>query len=501
MEWQKEDPMEDVRKSLLLIQNMKGNHSEDTIKYKEASRVDLKDSSIVDIYSETVISKKRYSQSLNSYDSNKLSIDSNSDNKMGNISPSVTKKEINQRTNEQTVNNGMKNMVTFGNGNEFKFNQRKSNPIDPLKEENYRGEQTPSSEDSNSINEEFISFGHSVKTHIVMNNINEIFTHNVEDVKNPILLNGLTILEDKDILATAGNSDKTLRLWTILKDQTIYSLKLEHEMKIFEHIPTNLKYLKERELLLAGDLKDLIFIQMKNFFKDKTNKPKTTTILKNYHSMRCLYHLKTDKMDYLVTAKGKRINYYDLKASQKVKISSKTRKFTQSIMAFEPINKKCMIVASGKLLSFWDLEKHEKIGKDYLNHEDKINVILYIKRRLSVLSGSNDGIIFLYKLDRKKISLELVQKISVAKPKMSSSIDSLFYFKEKSMLFCTNNSKEIVVYCFNSSNTLEEKSKIKDFNFQVNGLYFWKKQVSLIAYSYVKPKITILTFKGVNNVY
>lgn len=325
-----------------------------------------------------------------------------------------------------------------------------------------------------------------------------MFTQLENSIKNPILLSALVVIESEGILVTGGSNDRTLRFWSILAKENGYTLKCEHELKIFNKSITNIKYIENRQLIIAGDSQLLIMFDMTNFFEDKTKSPDPIVKLMNNHWLRCIFHYYTKSRDWLITAKNMNLFYFDFDRLESITYEINPDKFDENIMCFESIDDNFVMVGNGKSISFLDIVSGKKVGESRRDHEKLINNILYVRKRKYVLSGGDDGFIFLYKLNTKKLSLQIIQKVSPSGSTAKSFIDSLVYFEEQSMLFCTNRTKSLTIFCFNRNNLLKEKSKITELKFKVTGLYFWKKQVSLLAYSSLVPNIIILGFAGVN---
>jgi WD40 repeat protein len=237
---------------------------------------------------------------------------------------------------------------------------------------------------------------------------------------------------------------------------------------------------------------------MANFFDNKKRAPEPIVKLLNNHWLRCIFHYYTKSKDWLITAKNMNLFYFDFDKLESITKRINPDKFDENIMCFESINDEHVMVGNGKSISFLNIESGKKVGISRRDHEKLINNILYVKKRKYVLSGGDDGFIFLYKLNLKKLNLQIIQKVSPSGSTAKSFIDSLVYFEEQSMLFCTNRTKSLTIFCFNRNNLLKEKSKITELKFKVTGLYFWRKQVSLLAYSSLVPNIIILGFAGVN---
>ena len=352
--------------------------------------------------------------------------------------------------------------------------------------------------DTDPSQDDFMSFGHSVSTQKVYNNLAKMFTQLENSIKNPILLSALAVIESESILVTGGSNDRTLRFWSILAQENGYTLKSEHEMKVFNKSITNVKYIERKQLILAGDSQLLIMFDMTDFFENKSIKPRQVEVLKNSHWLRCIYHYYTNSKDWLITAKNNTLFYFDLDNMRTITPRINPDKFDENIMCFEQINDSTVLVGNGKSISFLSIRDGKRIGESRRDHDKLINNILYVKKRKYVLSGGDDGFIFLYRLNMKKLNLHIMQKVSPSGSTPKSFIDSLVYFEEQSMLFCTNRTKSLTIFCFNRNNLLKEKSKITELKFKVTGLYFWKKQVSLLAYSSLVPNIIILGFAGVN---
>ena len=346
--------------------------------------------------------------------------------------------------------------------------------------------------------DDFMSFGHSVSTQKVYNNLAKMFTQLENSIKNPVLLSALVVIESEGILVTGGSNDRTLRFWSILTKENGYTLKCEHELKVFNKSITNIKYIENRQLIVAGDSQLLIMFDMTDFFDDKAKQPEPIDQLLNSHWLRCIYHYYSKSNDWLITAKNNSLFYYDFDKMQIITSQINPDLFDENIMCFETVNSKYVLVGNGKSISFLNVVDGKRVGDSRRDHEKLINNILYVKKRKCVLSGGDDGFIFLYKLSVSDLSLAIVQKVSPSGSTPKSFIDSLIYFEEQSMLFCTNRTKSLTIFCFNRNNLLKEKSKITELKFKVTGLYFWKKQVSLLAYSSLVPNIIILGFAGVN---
>ena len=393
-------------------------------------------------------------------------------------------------------------MDTFGNKNQFMFQPDKNKKRILNQEERENEKQDEQVADSMDMvdgqSEDFMSFGHSVSTTKVYNNVAKMFTQLQKDVANPVLLSALVIIEEHDILVTGGSNDKTLRFWSIVSDDSRYDLELEHELKIFSKSATNVRYIPERRLILAGDSISLFIFDMEKFFGDHNQKPQLIVHLHHIHWLRCMYHYKINPNDWLITAKGLQIFYFDLATLTQISIKKEIDLFKEKIMCFEEMDDSHILVGNGKSISFWDVKNGKIVGITASDHEKFINNILHIKKRRIVLSGGDDGFVFVYKLNAKEKVLNIMQKISPSGSTTKSFIDSLVYFEEQSMLFCTNRTKNLTIFCFNSDNILKEKSKITDLKFKVTGLYFWKRKVSLLAYSSLEPQIIILGFAGVN---
>ena len=364
--------------------------------------------------------------------------------------------------------------------------------IDSNDSENKIGKDTDPSQD------DFMSFGHSVSTQKVYNNLAKMFTQLENSIKNPILLSALVVIESESILVTGGSNDRTLRFWSILAQENGYTLQSEHEMKVFNKSITNVKYIERKQLILAGDSQLLIMFDMTDFFENKSVQPRKVEVLKNSHWLRCIYHYYTNSKDWLITAKNNSLFYFDLDSMKTITPRINPDKFDENIMCFEQINDSTVLVGNGKSISFLSIRDGKRVGESRRDHDKLINNILYVKKRKYVLSGGDDGFIFLYRLNMKKLNLHIMQKVSPSGSTPKSFIDSLVYFEEQSMLFCTNRTKSLTIFCFNRNNLLKEKSKITELKFKVTGLYFWKKQVSLLAYSSLVPNIIILGFAGVN---
>jgi WD40 repeat protein len=358
-------------------------------------------------------------------------------------------------------------------------------------DEDFGAQGDPSSDD-------FMSFGHSVSTQKVYNNLAKMFTQLENSIKNPVLLSALVVIESESILVTGGSNDRTLRFWSILTQENGYTLRCEHELKVFNKSITNVKYIENRQLIVAGDSQLLIMFDMTDFFEDKSKKPEPIDQLLNSHWLRCIYHYYSKSKDWLITAKNNTLYYYDFDKMQSITELIQPNTFDENIMCFETVNSEYVLVGNGKSISFLSVQNGRKVGQSRRDHEKLINNILYVKKRKYVLSGGDDGFIFLYKLSVSNLSLNIVQKVSPSGSTPKSFIDSLIYFEEQSMLFCTNRTKSLTIFCFNRNNLLKEKSKITELKFKVTGLYFWKKQVSLLAYSSLVPNIIILGFAGVN---
>lgn len=364
--------------------------------------------------------------------------------------------------------------------------------INSMSQENNFGKNSdPSSDD-------FISFGHSVSTQRVYNNLAKMFTQLENSVKNPILLSALVVIESESILVTGGSNDRTLRFWSILAKESGYTLRSEHELKIFNKSITNIKYIENRQIVVAGDSQLLIMFDMTSFFTNKAKSPDPIVQLLHSHWLRCIFHHYTKSRDWLITAKNTNLFYYDFDRMENVTTKINPERFNENIMCFEAIDDEFVMIGNGKSISFLEIVSGKQVGESRRDHEKLINNILYVKKRRYVLSGGDDGFIFLYKLNLKNLNLNIIQKVSPSGSTPKSFIDSLVYFEEQSMLFCTNRTKSLTIFCFNRNNLLKEKSKITELKFKVTGLYFWRKQVSLLAYSSLVPNIIILGFAGVN---
>lgn len=357
--------------------------------------------------------------------------------------------------------------------------------------DNFGKNSDPSSDD-------FVSFGHSVSTHRVYNNLAKMFTQLENSIKNPILLSALVVIESESVLVTGGSNDRTLRFWSILAKESGYTLRCEHELKIFNKSITNIQYIENRQVVVAGDSQLLIMFDMTSFFADKRRSPDPIVQLLNSHWLRCIFHHYTKSHDWLITAKNMSLFYYDFDRMENITPRIVPDKFEENIMCFETIDDQHVMVGNGKSISFLQIASGKQVGESRRDHEKLINNILYVRKRRYVLSGGDDGFIFLYKLNSKQLTLNIIQKVSPSGSTPKSFIDSLVYFEEQSMLFCTNRTKSLTIFCFNRNNLLKEKSKITELKFKVTGLYFWRKQVSLLAYSSLVPNIIILGFAGVN---
>ena len=421
----------------------------------------------------------------------------------------------NQKQKPSTENSGYKavnNLETFGNGNQMNFmaenkskeplnliieNEEKENDTISKKSKKSRNEDRRIIEHNETASENFMSFGYSVKTTTVAKNLSKMFTQLENSVKNPILLSALEMIDDHNILITGGSTDKKLRIWTMKPVKGSYTLELEQEMEIFTKSVTNIKYIKEKKLLFAGDSQNLYVYNMTPFLQNKAKQPKPINHFKNIHWMRCIYHYKTEMDDWLITAKLTTIYYFELGNFKRINIHNSNQGFTEKIMCFEPVNNEYLLVGSGMTVSFWDIKRAALVGKSRKDHEKLINNILFVKRKNAVLSGGDDGFVFVYALHTsKEPRLQILQKISPSGSTKKSFIDSLVYFEEQAMLFCTNRTKSVTIFCFNSEGLLKEKSKIADLKFKVTGLYFSKKNISLVAYSSLEPEIIILGFTG-----
>lgn len=390
---------------------------------------------------------------------------------------------------------GRNQLGTFGNptiakrGNKYTPSELKGKeeifPDESFQESNMPG--------NNSHKDDFQSFGLSVKTTKVYNNLSKMFTQYVNSVKDSILLDGLEIIEEHNKLVTGGSKDKTLRFWNIVTKNGTHSLEIEHQLKIFKKSITNIKYLSARELLLAGDSNELYIFDMRDYFR-LNKRPEDIEKLTNKHWLRCIYHHDTHQFDWLLFAKGHSIYYYDL--DKMALLNKEVEDLNENVMCFEKVNDRYMMVGSGRVICFWDVEKARKVGSESQHHEKYINKIYYIKKRRTVLSGGDDGFIYLYRMKESKPELSLRQKISPSGSTDKSFIDSLIYFEEQAMLFCSNRTNSLTIFCFNSSNNLKEKSQIMNLTFKVTGLAFWKSKVSLMAYSSLEPQIIIFGIMG-----
>jgi WD40 repeat protein len=350
---------------------------------------------------------------------------------------------------------------------------------------------------ANAKSENFLSFGNSVSTQRVYNNLDRMFTQLENSVLNPIILSALTIIESYGVLVTGGINDKILRFWRMKIKNNSYALNLKHEMKIFEKSITNIKYIKNRQLIIAGDRECLIMFDMTQFFENYEQKPIPIVKLNNVHWLRCMYHYQTDLDDWLITARNTQMFYYNFNIMEEITHKMYPEEFRKKIMCFEHINNEFMLVGSGSSLSFWDIRNGLHAGESRGDHEGLISSILYVKRKKRVMSGGDDGFIYLYLINPQEPSLKILQKISPSGSSAKSYIDSFVYFEEQSMLFCTNRTNNVTIFGFNRVNLLKEKSKIKNLKFKVTGLYFWKSRVSLVAYSSLVPQIIILGFADV----
>ena len=394
---------------------------------------------------------------------------------------------------------GPANMGTFGRPIEIRMRgQNSEKPVSKGKEEIFPDDsfQQSTMPGNNSHKDDFQSFGLSVKTAKVYNNLSKMFTQLVNSVRDSILLDGLEIIEEHSKLVTGGSRDKTLRFWNIITENGNHRLEIEHEMAIFRKSITNIKYLSARELLLAGDSNELYIFDMRDYFRSG-KQPEDIERLTNKHWLRCIYHHDTHEHDWLLFAKAHSIYYYDLDKMRLLDLKAQNLK--ENVMCFEKVNDRYMMVGSGRVICFWDVENARQVGKQSQHHDKYINKIYYIKKKRTVLSGGDDGFIYLYRMKESKPELSLRQKISPSGSTEKSFIDSLIYFEGQAMLFCSNRTNSLTIFCFNSSNNLKEKSQITNLSFKVTGLCFWKAKTSLLAYSSLEDKIIIFGIMGQNH--
>ena len=352
-------------------------------------------------------------------------------------------------------------------------------------------------ERNNAKSENFMSFGNSVSTQRVYNNLDRMFTQLENSVLNPIILSALTIIESHGVLVTGGTNDKILRFWKMDSRDNSYLLSLKHEIRGFTKSITNIKYIKNRQLVIAGDSQSLIMFDMIRFFEHYEHKPIPIVKLSQVHWLRCIYHYRTDFDDWLVTARNTQVYYYNFNIMEPITHKVRPEDFDKGIMCFEHVNSDFLLVGSGHTLSFWKIRDGLHAGEKRKDHDGLISSILYVKRKKRVMSGGDDGFIYLYLIDPKEPSLKILQKISPSGSSSKSFIDSFVFFEEQMMLFCTNRTNNVTIFSFNRVNLLKEKSKIKNLKFKVTGLYFWKSRVSLVAYSSLVPQIIILGFADV----
>ena len=195
---------------------------------------------------------------------------------------------------------------------------------------------------------------------------------------------------------------------------------------------------------------------MRDYFRSG-KQPEDIERLTNKHWLRCIYHHDTHEHDWLLFAKAHSIYYYDLDKMRLLDLKAQNLK--ENVMCFEKVNDRYMMVGSGRVICFWDVENARQVGKQSQHHDKYINKIYYIKKKRTVLSGGDDGFIYLYRMKESKPELSLRQKISPSGSTEKSFIDSLIYFEGQAMLFCSNRTNSLTIFCFNSSNNLKEKSQ------------------------------------------
>ena len=296
---------------------------------------------------------------------------------------------------------------------------------DEIDKEKDLEEQMIENQKNNVKSDTFLSFGNSVSTQRVYNHLNKMFTQLENSVKDPIILSALAIIESESVLITGGMNDKILRFWKIEVHKNSYFLKLKQELAHFTRSITNIKYIEHRQLILAGDSLTLIMFDMTRFFEDMNTPPRPIVQLNRIHRQRCLYPNQTPKDEWLITARNNKMFYYDFKIMDKLTHKIRPEEFEERIMCFENINEELLLVASGNGLSFWDIRNGLHVGKRRTDHEEVISNILYVPRKKRVLSGGDDGFIFLYKLNKKEPSLNILQKISPSNSNSKCFIDSL----------------------------------------------------------------------------
>ena len=387
-------------------------------------------------------------------------------------------------------------METFGMGHHMQFGQPRTPQELPALQTRQKEEEPVVAERMETRSEEFQSFGYSIKTTTISNNLSKMFTQLENSVLNPILLSALCIIEKEEVVVTGGSADQKLRFWSIVPGKIGFKLHLDHEMLVFTNSATNIKYIPSFKLLLAGDNTNLFLYDMTDFLVDREKKPVMKKHLLDIHWMRCMCHFKTEREDWLLTARKKKIFYFDLRKMKKFHINANPEPFVEKIMCFQEIHDGLFVIGNGMRVSFWKVFEGKRIGQDRIDHEKLINKILYVKKKKSVLSGGDDGYVFVYRLHLDKPRLQLMQKISPSGSTRKSFVDSLIYFEEQGMLFCTNRTNSVTIFCFNKDNMLKEKNKIQNLKFKVTGLAFWKKKTSLVAYSSLVPEIIILGFMG-----